>query len=737
MHAPNKLRSEQEGITATVGLVLVIGLALGVGLSTYISSWIPYEQSDKEYRTMREVEQNFRDFKQTVEGLGSGGLATVPIKMGAEPASAYSYISQGATLTAVPARYVDWFSPVYDTYVSENSPNQSHVSEDVLKVSPTGSTGSAATDHVVISEIQIRGNEFVELYNPKDSPENVENWWWCYYQVYDDWNAPSLSAQFPGGATIPAHGFYLIDVYGTPYSDWNLGSGSEQLDNANGSVAIFPPMDSINPDVDPTEVQASKIDAVAWGTLDSIIVMEGTKLSAPGLDNTQERKAQSTSTAASMRDAGSDLENGNGYDTDNNANDFVLENIPQPENSSSTPETPPSALGRLQRSYLQFDLRSTRPGSYPDLYDQYGDSFYNDVVIKEAKLWLYVDSIDLNAGENPQQLEIEVPVTVEAGSVENDNWGESMTWQTQPLMTQPSTYRTLESQLIDGQQQWVAWDVTSYVKKEFNEIMENWLADTFVSFCLREPENSSLERRAVFLSNDVASRHYDGHTVYGYREDIYGMYGQGNLKPYLEIVFSRGARAGTMHRSRVDAGYIVFDPKNREFPNQQFIYEGGGVIQQQNTWYELMIDPPDDFIVIEPADGNNIRVTVTYYRVTNEAARSGTLGDSISGTGWASVNATIAEEHYNYRSGPMPNMDEVTITIRTDHPSAWRNYLEDQLLPRLNYIVGGSWDTYGAWVTYDYDRVSVTIYGKDAGTQKGVDDIYYTERAVDLNVTLR
>jgi hypothetical protein len=35
---------------------------------------------------------------------------------------------------------------------------------------------------------------------------------------------------------------------------------------------------------------------------------------------------------------GADEFNGNGYDTDNNANDFILRDTPQPQNSSSIPE---------------------------------------------------------------------------------------------------------------------------------------------------------------------------------------------------------------------------------------------------------------------------------------------------------------------------------------------------------------------------------------------------------------
>ena len=36
-------------------------------------------------------------------------------------------------------------------------------------------------DHVVISEIQVADNEFVELYNPTDEDIDMTGWHWCYF----------------------------------------------------------------------------------------------------------------------------------------------------------------------------------------------------------------------------------------------------------------------------------------------------------------------------------------------------------------------------------------------------------------------------------------------------------------------------------------------------------------------------------------------------------------------------
>ena len=43
--------------------------------------------------------------------------------------------------------------------------------------------------HVVISEVQIATNEFVELYkNPTNSAIDMTDWHWCYFSSGRDWN---------------------------------------------------------------------------------------------------------------------------------------------------------------------------------------------------------------------------------------------------------------------------------------------------------------------------------------------------------------------------------------------------------------------------------------------------------------------------------------------------------------------------------------------------------------------
>jgi hypothetical protein len=61
--------------------------------------------------------------------------------------------------------------------------------------------------HVVISEVQIATNEFVELYNPTNSAINMTGWHWCYFPHDMNWNNSNRDKTFPGGAIIQLMAF--------------------------------------------------------------------------------------------------------------------------------------------------------------------------------------------------------------------------------------------------------------------------------------------------------------------------------------------------------------------------------------------------------------------------------------------------------------------------------------------------------------------------------------------------
>jgi len=197
--------------------------------------------------------------------------------------------------------------------------------------------GGGVADHVVISEVQVADEEFIELYNPTNADIDMTGWHWCYFSSTRDWNDPLRDKTFLEGATIPAHGFYLIATTADefPDADWNFDYSTHLLSNSAGSIGIFP--------WDPNEKTAEeakngRIDAVGYGSVDH--VKENSEAEVPSAAQSIERKAQSTSTAETMGPGGADDVRGNGYDSNDNSQDFVLRDSPEPQNSSSASETP-------------------------------------------------------------------------------------------------------------------------------------------------------------------------------------------------------------------------------------------------------------------------------------------------------------------------------------------------------------------------------------------------------------
>lgn len=194
-------------------------------------------------------------------------------------------------------------------------------------------------DHVVISEVEIANEEWVELYNPTDAAVNTSSWYWCYYDSVKDWNQTSKKRAFEGRAenlVIEPHTFYLMRIDGTvPNADWDSGYGfpANTLDNTSGSVAIFP--------WDPTvktveEAEAGRIDSVAWGAVSH--VKEGSAAPAPGSGMSLQRRVSETITFDGLH--------GPGWDTENNTADFFLY-TPDPRSSGYSPVPPIPELGPL------------------------------------------------------------------------------------------------------------------------------------------------------------------------------------------------------------------------------------------------------------------------------------------------------------------------------------------------------------------------------------------------------
>ena len=200
-----------------------------------------------------------------------------------------------------------------------------------LILSACNITFAQAANHPVISEILIDGvnessasnnDEFVEIYNPTADPIDVSNWTIDYRSASS--TTFNTKYTFPAGTIIQSHKYYLIGGGGVSNRDNSAESVLLGFGNSGGGVFI---RNSIG----------ATIDLIGWGTANSGNY-EGSVATKPAQGVSLERKANANSTSATMGIGGADEFGGNGYDSNNNANDFVERTIPQPQNSNSLAE---------------------------------------------------------------------------------------------------------------------------------------------------------------------------------------------------------------------------------------------------------------------------------------------------------------------------------------------------------------------------------------------------------------
>ncbi|MDG6219393.1 MAG: hypothetical protein QCI00_08125, partial [Candidatus Thermoplasmatota archaeon] len=119
---------------------------------------------------------------------------------------------------------------------------------------------------------------------------------------------------------------------------------------------------------------------------------------------------------------------------------------------------------------------------------------------------------------------------------------------------------------------------------------------------------------------------------------------------------------------------IIFSSQNSQFVNQQYIYEGGAMILQQDP-SSVMYGKPS-FIVTE----YNFSLNVT---IINISGVSGS--NAVSGYGMYPIYTEIVENSI----GEYQEFENVTnITIRTSYPKAWFSSLNSTLrLGWSNYTI--------------------------------------------------
>ncbi|MCC8434780.1 chitobiase/beta-hexosaminidase C-terminal domain-containing protein [Brevibacillus sp. M2.1A] len=203
-------------------------------------------------------------------------------------------------------------------------------------VLPTGWIPQAKAeraDHVVISEAYGGGgnsgahykNDFIELYNPTDTAVSLVGWSVQYASATGEkWQATNLTG------SIAPYGFYLIQQAAGQGGGTELSfpddTGKTDLSGTKGKVALV----SHTTPLTGTDVssQAGVADMVGFGDANS---SEGNS-PAPAPSNTT--SAQRISDASGIVPNG-----GNGWDTNNNGNDFII-GAPTPKNTQSPVEPP-------------------------------------------------------------------------------------------------------------------------------------------------------------------------------------------------------------------------------------------------------------------------------------------------------------------------------------------------------------------------------------------------------------
>ena len=208
-------------------------------------------------------------------------------------------------------------------------------------------------NHIVISEVYGGGgntgstwkNDFVELYNPTNAPVSVTGWSVQYA------SATGLFGNFKTylSGVIQPKGFFLIQesqgAGGTKDLPTPDVAGVLQMSGTAGKIVLVRDTLTI---AGPTD--ASVVDFIGYG---GASLSEGSG-PTPLLSNTTsaERKASFTSTAATLGPGGSEEKGGNGWDTNNNSNDFVAQAAINPQNSASSKEPPPSIQAGIGVAYI-------------------------------------------------------------------------------------------------------------------------------------------------------------------------------------------------------------------------------------------------------------------------------------------------------------------------------------------------------------------------------------------------
>jgi hypothetical protein len=187
-------------------------------------------------------------------------------------------------------------------------------------------------NHLVLSEVAARGatafDEFVELYNPTAAPLDLGGYV-VQYMAAGGSGGWSTKATLPAGTSLAPGRFFLITGkgYTTAAVPGDLPLTADLGFADTGHVRVI-------------DAAALEVDRLGYtsSAASQPKEPEGTAIVATASAVSYERKASSSATASSMGPGGADEKKGNGRDSDDNSQDFVVRSQRDPQNALAAPE---------------------------------------------------------------------------------------------------------------------------------------------------------------------------------------------------------------------------------------------------------------------------------------------------------------------------------------------------------------------------------------------------------------
>lgn len=204
----------------------------------------------------------------------------------------------------------------------------------ILAVIILPATAVFAAETISISEVYFDpdddGLKFIELYNKKDTSQDIGSW---VIEVLDEDMDEII---LPDDATIPGYGFYLIGR-STDESDWS-GETYPPDYYADVTLSYYDDRGAVKI-LDSTRTSQ---DMLGWGVC-SQNYCEGEACDIPSQGYSLERKSGPVHSEMG----------GNSYDTGDNAEDFRDRSNPEPQNITSIPERPQLNVESLSWGYIR------------------------------------------------------------------------------------------------------------------------------------------------------------------------------------------------------------------------------------------------------------------------------------------------------------------------------------------------------------------------------------------------